>query len=146
MVDTAYDGDLGLPISFVFTPSTGTPFGTEEAQGQELTPADMKVETAKLTPISGANAGDEQFILTKIPVGTIPVKATYSKTAHAAAQTCLTAKVTGVMVITYGDGSTDTFAKAALTGLKGSTINANDTRTDDLEFTVALPPVFAAGA
>ena len=146
MTDAAYDGSLGLPISFAFTPSTGTPFGTAEAQAQELTPADIKVETSKLTPVSGGNAGNEQFILTKVPIGTLPVKATYSKAAHAAALTCLAAKHTGTLVVTYGDGSTDTFATAALTGIKGSAINANDTRTDDLEFTVALPPAFVAGA
>jgi hypothetical protein len=143
MADVAYDGDFGIPISFTFTPTTGTAFGTTQAQAQEFTPADTKVETQKFTPISGTNAGKEQFILGKVPSATIQVKATYSSAEHAAAQTCLAAKVKGALVVTYSDGSSDTYS-GALTGMKGSTINASSERTDDLEFTVSLPSTFAS--
>ena len=42
MADTAYDGQFGIPISITFTPTIGTPFGTAQAQAEELTPADIK--------------------------------------------------------------------------------------------------------
>lgn len=151
MADTAYDGSYGIPISFTFAPTTGTAFGTAQAQAQEYTPPDHKLDTAKFTPISGANSGNEQFVLGKTPVQTIMVKATYGSTEHAAAQTCLAAKVTGTLAVTYGLGpgetvaATDSYAKAALTGIRPGTINADGLRTDDLEFTVSLPSTFTPG-
>ena len=143
MTDIAYQPTFGLPISFVFTPSTGTAFGSTVAQAEELTPADLKIDTAKMTPISGPNAGNEQFALGKIPVATVAIKATYLAAEHAAAQICLAAKVKGTLVVTYGDGATDTYANSALTGIKQSAVTASNLRTDDLEFTVPLPSVFA---
>lgn len=146
MSDTAYDGQLGEPISFTFTPTTGTAFGTAQAQAQELTPQDHRVNKFTFIPISGGNSNQEQYGLTYQPLATIMCKATYKGTEHAAAQTCMTAKIKGSLVVTYGDGATDTYAGSALTAIKGSTINANSERTDDLEFTVPMPPTFAAGS
>ena len=146
MADTAYDGQFGIPISFTFSPTAGTPFSTTQAQAQEFTPADTKIETLKFTPISGANSGLEQFVLGKTPVGTLACKATYGGAAHAAAKVCLAAKVKGTLVVTYGDGATETFAGCALTGLRPGAINAESLRTDDLEFTTPLPSVFVAGS
>lgn len=143
MADIAYDATVGTPVSFTFTPTTGTPFGSAQAQGQEVTPADEKIDQAKMTPISGPNANSEQFTLTKVPTGMVTIKATYSKAEHAAAKVCKDARVKGILVITYLDGATDTYAGAALTGLKPGAINADNLRTDDLEFTTPLPSVFA---
>src|SRR5690242_9135928 len=128
MSDAAYDGQFGIPISFTFTPTTGTPFGTAQAQAQEYTPPDQQLETPKFTPISGANSGNEQFVLGKQPVSKVMVKATYSSAEHAAAQACLAAKVKGTLAVTYGTGpgetvgATDVYAEAALTGIKPSSI------------------------
>ena len=146
MVEAAYDGVFGIPIEFVFTPSEGAAFASTVAQAQELTPADVKVEPVKFTPISGANSGNEQFVLGKLPSASVKIKATYGAAAHLAAQTALEAKLKGSLVVTYGDGASDTYAGAALTGLTAAAINADSLRTDDLEFTVSLPSVFATGA
>ena len=144
MDDTAYDGEFGIPISFTFTPTSGTPFGTAQAQAQELTPADHKVDTPKFTPISGSNSGQEQYVLGKTPISMVAIKATYKGSEHATAEVCLSAKVKGTLVISYGDGATDTYTGAALTGIKPSAINADGLRTDELSFTTPLPSVFAA--
>lgn len=146
MSEAAYDGDFGIPIIFMFTPSSGGAFGSTTAQGQEATPADVKIEPVKFTPITGANSGKEQFVLGKMPSSQVKIKATYGAAAHLAAQTCLEAKVKGALVVTYGDGASDTYASAALTGLTAGAINADSLRTDDLEFTVSLPSVFATNA
>lgn len=151
MADTAYDGQFGIPVSFTFTPTTGSPFGTAQAQAQEYTPPDHKVETPKFTPISGANSGNEQFLMGKVPIGTVMVKATYGSAEHAAAQTCLSAKAKGTLTVTYGLGpgetvaAQDVYTGAALTGLRPGAINADSERTDDLEFTTPLPSVYTAG-
>jgi hypothetical protein len=143
MSDIAYDGQFGIPISFTFTPSSGSPFGTAQAQVQELTPADQKINTPSFTPISGANAGFEQWTLGIIPKSTVMILATYKASEHAAAQTAFSAKITGTLALTYPDG-TATYAKAALTQIKSSKIAADTFRTDELEFTVSLPEVFVA--
>ena len=142
----AYGAIYGAPLGAVtFTPTTGTAFGSTQAQIEELTPAPSKIDTAKYTPISGVNAGIEQFTLTKTPVQELKIKATYGKTEHAAAMTCQAAKITGTLLVTYSDGSTDTFAIAALTDVQMSASNSTATITDDLTFAVVMPPVFAAG-
>lgn len=150
-MDVAYDGQFGIPISFTFTPTTGTAFGTAQAQAQEYTGADHKVDTNKFVPISGANSGFEQIVLGVVRSQVIMIKATYGSTEHAAAQVCIAARIGGVLVVTYGPGpgetvgATDTYAKAFLTGVKPSAITAESLRTDELEFTVSLPSTFVAG-
>ncbi len=139
MADTSYDADFGIPISFTFTPDTGTPFGTEQAQAQELTPADVQIETAKYTPISGPNAFIEDFAMGKYPVTTMMVKATYSAAEHNAAAACQEARVRGDLSVTYADGMNEVY-DAALTGIRPSPIDAQNLRTDDLTFTVRVPP------
>jgi hypothetical protein len=143
MADTQYDGVLGSSLSFTFTPTTGTPFGSAQAQVQEATPPEAKVDAIKYTPISGSNAGIEQFVLGKFPSAEHKIKATYQKTAHEAALTALAAKVKGSLVVTYVDGLVETYAGSALTGLQMSASNADNEITDDLTFTCPVPPSVA---
>lgn len=146
MADTAYDGIFGIGFSFTFTPTTGTPFGTAQAQIEEANTPQSMIDTAKYTPISGANSGVEQFALGRYPVQEYKMKATYSKSEHAAALVCLAAKVKGSLVCTYGDGSTETYAGSALTAVEAGPNTATGLRTANLTFTCPVPPVFVAGS
>ncbi len=106
MSDAAYDGQYGGPISFVFTPTTGSAFGSTQAQCQELTPGDLKFNKFTFVPISGANANKEQFGLTYVGLAMVKIKATYKGTGsseHASAQAALAAGVKGTLVVTYGE-------------------------------------------
>ena len=143
----AYQGIYGAPFTFVFTPdgSGGTAFGSEQAQSEEGTPPETKIDTAKYTPISGANSGIQQNALTNIPAQEFKIKATYGSAAHDAALDCLVARLYGTLVATYADGSTDTFAEAALTGVHMSSSSSTATITDDLTFAVVGLPTFAPG-
>jgi len=148
MSDTAYDGIFGSGLSFTFTPTTGTPFGSAQAQVEEATPAKPTIETAKFTPISGANAGVEQFVLGRYPVADYGIKWTYNAAAYAAALTCQSAKVKGTLVCTYGDGSTDTYVGAALTMLDPGQNTASGLREGTLTFACPTGPAaytFSAG-
>jgi hypothetical protein len=143
MANTQYDAVLGSTFSFTFTPTTGTPFGSAQAQVQEDTPADMKVDTVKYTPISGTNAGVEEFVLGKFPVSEHKIKATYQKAEHIAALACLAAKVKGTLVATYVDGLVETYAGSALTSVQMSASNADSEITDELTFTCPVPATTA---
>lgn len=152
MSDTVYQGQTLLPCSLLYTPVTGTAFGSVQAQLQTLTPPDDKLGTFKFVPISGANSNLQQFGPTYTAVTTMMVTVTYKGTEHAAAQVCKTARIQGTLTVTYGDGATDVWTSSAtqisalLTGIKRSVINAEGEVTDDLEFTVTMPPVFTAGS
>jgi hypothetical protein len=149
MADTAYDGIFGNGISFTFTPTTGTPFGTAQAQVETFKSPPLTVETPTFPPISGDNAGSEQFVLGLIKIQKCPIKATYSKTMRAAAIACAVARVKGTLVVTHGDGALETCVGAALTGITPGEENATGLITDDLEFTVpmgSLQHTFATGA
>jgi len=148
MADTNYDGIFGGGFSFTFTPTTGTPFGSTQAQTEEETPAKTTIETAKFTPNSGANSGVEQFALGRYPVADYGIKVTYNAAAHAAAIACQSAKIKGTLVCTYGDGSTDTYVGAALTMVDMGNVSANNLREGNLTFTVPTGPsnfTFSAG-
>ena len=148
MSDIAYDGIFGGGFSFIFTPATGTPFGTSQAQVEEATPTKVTIDTAKFTPISGANSGVEQFVPGRYPVAEYGMKWTYNAAAFAAALTCLSAKIKGHLVCTYGDGSSDTYAGAALTMLDQGQNTANNLREGTLTFTCSTGPAtyqFSAG-
>lgn len=146
MADTDYDGIFGTGFSFTFTPTSGTAFGTAQAQVEEATPPPATIETAKYTPISGDNSGIEQVALGRFPVQEYKFKVTYSAAEHAAAMTCLAAKVKGTLVCTYGDGSTDSFAGAALTSVQAGANTAAGLRTADITVTVPVPATFSTGA
>lgn len=146
MADTSYDGIFGLGFSFTFTPTSGTPFGTEQAQVEEANTPPNTIDTAKYTPISGPNSGKEQFALGPYPVQEYKMKVTYSKTEHEAALACLSAKVKGTLVCTYGDGSTETFAGSAVTSVEAGPNTATGLRTANITITCPVPPVFVAGA
>lgn len=146
MADTNYDGIFGLGFAFTFTPSSGTAFGTEQAQVEEATTPPVKLETAKYTPISGSNSGVEQFAIGKYPVAEYKLKTTYSAAAHAAALTCVALKLKGSLVCTYGDGSQETYANSAITEVDPGPNTASGLRTAGITFTVPVPPVFSAGS
>ncbi len=148
MADTQYDGIFGGGFSFTFTPTTGTPFGSAQAQIDEATPAKPTIDTSKFTPISGANSGVEQFVLGRYPVAEYGMKWTYNAAAYLAAVTCQSAKIKGTLVCTYGDGSTDTYVGAALTMLDPGQASANNLRDGNLTFTCPVGPsayTFSAG-
>jgi len=145
MTATAYDGIFGLGFAFTFTPTTGTPFGTAQAQVEEATTPPVKIETAKYTPISGANSGIEQFALGRYPVQDYKMKVTYSAAEHLAALACQAARIKGIMVCTYGDGSSETYSGAAITEVAAGPNTASGLRTADVTVTTPVPPVFSAG-
>ena len=107
MADAAYNGIFGFGFSWVFTPSSGTAFGSLQAQTEEATPPPVKIEVAKFTPISGANANKEQVAAGRYLVQEYKMKATYCAAEHAAALVCMSLKLFGTLVCTYGDGSTE---------------------------------------
>jgi hypothetical protein len=146
MADTYYDGIFGIGFSFTFTPTSGTPFGSAQAQVEEGTPPPQILNTEKYKVISGANAGKEQYALLDYPVQEYRIKATLSAAEHQAAKTCQEAKVKGSLVVTYSDGRTDTYAGSALTGITSSTENATGHITDDLVFTCVMPSTFSSGS
>jgi hypothetical protein len=148
MADAAYDGIFGGGFSFTFTPTTGTPFGSSQAQIDEATPPKPTIETAKFNPISGSNSGVEQFVLGRYPVAEYGMKWTYGAAAYAAALACQSAKIKGTLVCTYGDGSTDTYVGAALTMLDAGQNSATNLRDGNLNFTCPVGPsayTFSAG-
>ena len=145
MADIAYDAIFGINFSFTFTPSSGTPFGSAQAQVEEANTPQVMIDTAKYTPISGSNSGIEQFALGRFPVQEYKMKVTYSKAEHAAALVCLSAKVKGTLVCTYGDSSTETYSNCALTMVEAGPNTAQGLRTADLAFTCPVPPAFVPG-
>jgi hypothetical protein len=145
MADAAYDGIFGYGFSWLFTPTTGTPFGSTQAQVEEANTPPVTIETAKYTPISGANSNVEQFALGRYPVKEYKMKVTYSASSHAAALTCLAARVKGSLVCTYGDGSSETYAGSALTEVSSGPNTAAGLRTAEITVTTPVPPVFSAG-
>jgi len=148
MSDVAYDGIFGNGLAFTFTPTTGTPFGTAQAQVEEANTPPIKINTAKFTPISGANSNVEQSELGLYPIQEYKFKVTYSANEHLAAVTCQAARVKGVLVVTYGDGSTDTFSGTALTTVNAGTNTATAIRTGEITFEVPVGPsqyTFIAG-
>ena len=145
MADTNYDGIFGTGFSFTFTPTTGTPFGSAQAQVEEANTPPVTIDTAKYTPISGANSGIEQFAYGRYPVQEYKVKVTYSANEHAAALTCQAAKIKGTMACTYGDGSTESYSGAGLTSVLAGPNTATGLRTAELTFTCPVPPTFSAG-
>lgn len=144
MADTDYDAGFGFPFSFTFTPTSGSAFGTEQAQVEEANTPPAMIETAKYTPISGDNAGKEQFALGRFPVQEYKMKVTYSNTAHDAALTCLNTKSKGTLVCTYGDSSTETYTNAAVTGVSAGPVNGTGLRTAEVTITCPVPPTFTA--
>lgn len=144
MVDTAYDAGFGFPFSMTFTPDSGPAFGTDQAQAEEANTPPVTIDTAKYTPISGANYGKEQFVLGRYPVQEYKVKVTYSSAAHAAALTCQATKSKGTLVCTYGDGSSETYSNSAVTGVTAGPVTGTGLRTAEVTFTVTVPPVFSA--
>jgi hypothetical protein len=145
MPATTYQGIYGAPFAFTFTPSGsgGTAFGSEQAQAEEATPHETKIETAKYTPISGTNSGIEQIALTKVAAQEYKIKCTYGNAEHTAALACLVARSAGTLVAIYADTHTDTFVNALLTGVHMSSSNSTATITDDLTFSVIGLPTFA---
>lgn len=141
MANAAYDGIIDVDFSFVFTPDSGSAFGSEQCQVEEFTPAPAATEVAKFTPISGANAGKEQIALGKFSAQEVKFKATYKNTQHIAAMNCWASRSKGTLVITYGDGLVQTYTGAALTNVASGTVNASNVRTDDLTFSTPMPPV-----
>lgn len=144
MTNANYGAQYGIPISFTFTPGSGSPFGSTQAMVEDFSPPAVDLNEAKFTTISGALAGIEQGVPGSIPMQTLRVKATYVASAHAAAIVCQQAKSIGTLVATYADGSTDTMT-AYLKTVTPSSVNATSLRTDDLVFTVRGDIVFAAG-
>lgn len=145
MSDVAYDGIFGFGESFTFTPTTGTSFGTAQAQVEEITLPDASYDTAKLTPISGPNSNLEQEYIGKVPTGTTMVKATYGSTEHAAALVCWKNKVKGALTITHGNGDVDSYSNVFLKNVKPGVLTASGLRTDELTFTTPASPTFTAG-
>ena len=145
MAEAAYDGIFGYGYAWLFTPTTGTPFGSTQAQVEEANTPPVTIETAKYTPISGANSNVEQFALGRYPVKEYKMKVTYSAAAHAAALVCLAARVKGSLVCTYGDGSTETYAGSAITEVSAGPNTAQGLRTAEITVTTPVPPVFSAG-
>jgi len=145
MADAAYNGIFGFGFSWVFTPTTGTAFGSLQAQTEEATPPPVAIDIAKFTPISGANSNVEQFALGRYPVQEYKMKATYSAAEHLAALTCQALKLFGSLVCTYGDGSTDTYCNAAITSVQAGANTAAGLRTAEITVTTPVPPVFSAG-
>ena len=84
MADAAYNGIFGFGFSCIFTPSTGTAFGSQQAQIEEATTPPVTIDIAKFTPISGANSNIEQFALGRYPVQEYKMKVTYSAAEHLA--------------------------------------------------------------
>jgi hypothetical protein len=145
MADTDYDGIFGTGFSFTFTPTTGTPFGSAQAQVEEANTPPVTIDTAKYTPISGSNSGKEQFAMGRFPVQEYKIKVTYSAASHAAALTCLNAKVKGTLACTYGDGSTESYAGSGLTSVSAGPNTASGLRTAEVTFTCPVAPTFSAG-
>jgi hypothetical protein len=145
MADTNYDGIFGTGFSFTFTPTTGTPFGSAQAQVEEANTPPVTIDTAKYTPISGSNSGIEQFAMGRYPVQEYKIKVTYAASEHAAALTCQAAKIKGTLACTYGDGSTESYANAGLTSVMAGPNTASGLRTAELTFTCPVPPTFSAG-
>jgi hypothetical protein len=136
MADTAYSGQLGYPFSSLFTPLTGTPFGTAQAQVEEAEPPETTLNTPKFTPISGPNAGVEQFVVANSPVKEYKMMWTYTKAAYQAALVCKNAKITGTLANTYADGSVESWVGAALTAVGPGKVDGNGLRKGTLTFTV----------
>lgn len=146
MPDTAYDGIYGFPFSFTFTPITGTPFGSAQAQVEEANTPPLVANIAKFIPISGANFNKEQFAIGAFPVQEYKMKVTYSQDEHDAARTCWAAKSKGTLVCTYGDGSSETYTGAAVTSVAPGPVTATNIRTAEITFTCPVPPAFAKGS
>lgn len=143
MPDTMYDAAYGFPFSFIFTPEEGPSFGTTHAQVEEANTPPATIETAKYTPISGENAGIEQFALGRFPVQEYKMKITYSAASHSAALACMNGKKKGVLVCTYGDGSTETYRNAAVTSVAAGPVNATGLRTAEITITCPVPADFS---
>ena len=143
MPDIAYDGTFDIPISFTFTPTTGTAFGSAQAQVEEATPPETTIDTSKFTPISGSNAGLQQMALGIVPVKQYKIKWTYIFSAYQAAMTCLNAKVKGQLVVTYGDGHSETYLNTALVGVEPGAVTATNLRTGMLTFEGPSTPTIA---
>lgn len=146
MSDTQYNGIFGTGFAFTFTPTTGTPFGTAQAQVEEANTPPVVIDTAKFTPISGGYSGKEQFALGRYPVQEYKMKVTYCAAEHAAALTCQAARFLGTLVCTYGDGSTDMFTNAAITSVAAGPNTATGLRTAEITVTVPVPSVFSSGS
>ena len=145
MADAAYNGIFGFGYSWVFTPSSGTAFGSLQAQTEEATPPPVKIEVAKFTPISGANSNKEQGAAGRYLLQEYKLKATYCAAEHAAALVCQALKLFGTLVSTYGDGSTETYSNSLITDVQSGSNTAAGLRTADITITVPVPPVFSAG-
>jgi len=146
MADAAYNGIFGFGFSCIFTPSTGTAFGSQQAQIEEATTPPVTIDLAKFTPISGANSNIEQFALGRYPVQEYKMKVTYSAAEHLAALTCQALKLFGTFVCTYGDGSQETYNNAAITTVQSGTNTAAGLRTAEITVTTPVPPTFSAGS
>jgi hypothetical protein len=136
MSDLAYDGNLGYPFSFTFTPLTSASFGSAQAQVEEADAPEVTMNTPKFTPISGANAGVEQFVIANAPVKEYKITATYSKASYIAALACFNAKIKGTLVCTYSDGAVETWIGSALTAVGPGKVDGSGLRKASMTFTV----------
>ena len=143
MPDTSYDGQLGYPYSFVFTPTSGTPFGTVQFQAEEADPPTIAKNTPTFTPISGPNAGIEQFVIANAPIKTYQVLGAYNKASYQAALVCWNAGIKGTLACTYADGLVETWRGAALTSVGGGKVDGAGLRKATTIFTVPASPTTA---
>jgi hypothetical protein len=138
MADTTYNGIFGVGFSMMYTPLSGTPFGTAQAQVEEANTPPIKYDIAKFTPISGNNSNVEQFAIGRVPVQEYKMKVTYQAAEHLAALACFALKTLGTLVCTYGDGSSESYTNASLTDVQAGANTATSLRTAELTFTVPV--------
>lgn len=143
MPDATYDGSLGYPFGFIFTPISGAAFGSAQAQGEKISTAKLKRNTPKFTPVTGSNAGNEQFVIANIPTSEMSVTWTYNKAAYQAALACFVAGIKGTLVNTRSDGAVETWTGAALTEVSPGDVEGQSLQTGTLMFMLQGTPTVA---
>lgn len=139
-MDTFYDGTLGYPYSFTFTPLTGPSFGSAQIQVEKVSTPKMKRNKPTFTPISGANAGIEQFVIANAPIQEYAITWTYIKSAYVAALAAFTNGIKGTLAATYSDGTVQSWVGAGVTGISDGDVDGSALRTGMIEFTVPASP------
>lgn len=140
MAEATYDGQLGYTISFVFTPLTGSPFSSQQAQVEKITTPKLTRNKPTFTPVSGANAGIEQYVIANAPIKEFSFEWTYSKAAYIAALAAFEAGIKGTLVVTYSDASVETWVGAGVTGCGPGDVDGAALRKGMIEFTVPASP------